>query len=125
MKKLYSALLVIALAAAMVLPVMAAPSPMAESKAAKSNVSVPVSGASVTALQKDVYDEVKSVTSNSTHLSNMGITGSIMIMAVFDLNYQIPEGQSSVTVPIVVSNANAYHNYYSCSFEYLAGILFG
>lgn len=107
MKKLYSALLVIALAAAMVLPIMAAPSPMAESKASKNNVSVPVQGASVTALPKDVYDEVRNVLTNTQHLSNFGVTGSSVILTAFDLNYQIPAGQQSVTLPITVNNANA------------------
>lgn len=107
MKKLYRVLLVVALAAAMVLPVMAAPSPLAESKASRSNVAVPVNGATVTYLAKDVFDEVRSVLTNPTHLNDLGITGTSTIMTAFDLKYTIPSGQTSVTVPIKVTNANA------------------
>lgn len=107
MKTLYKALLVMALAAAMVLPVMAAPSPQAESKASKANASVPMQGAKVVALTKEVFDEVKRVTSDASILAAFGINTNAKLAAAFDLKVEIPAGQTSVTVPIKVSNAKA------------------
>ena len=107
MKKLYRVLLVVALAAVMVLPVMAAPSPTAEAKTAKSNATVPVQGAQVKVLESDVYAAVIEVVTNVTHLNNLGVNPAAKMVAAFDLNVPIPEGQSSVTVPIKVSNAKA------------------
>lgn len=107
MKKLYNALLVIALVAAMVLPVMAAPSPQAEAKASKANVSVPVKDAKVATLPKSVFDEVKRVTSDTSVLTDFGVSPGAKLAAAFDLKVEIPAGQSSITVPIKVGNAKA------------------
>ena len=107
MKKLYSALLVIALVVAMVLPVVAAPSPQAEAKASKANASVPMQGATVAALTKEVFDEVNRVTGDTSILAAFGVNTNAKLAAAFDLKVTIPAGQSSVTVPIKVSNAKA------------------
>mgnify|MGYP003321364370 CR=1 FL=1 len=105
MKKLYSALLVVALTVAMVLPVFAAPSPQAEAKASVSNATVAVTGAEVKALAADVFKEVNNVLSNTTHLASFGINTSAKVAACFDLKVEIPEGQESVSVPVKVNNA--------------------
>lgn len=105
MKKLYSALLVVALTVAMVLPVFAAPSPQAEAKAAKSNATVAVADAKVEALSKGLYDGVVAVVTNPTHLTNLGVNPAAKLAAAFDLKIEIPAGQTSVSVPIKVNNA--------------------
>lgn len=107
MKKLYSALLVVALMAAMVLPVVAAPSPQADAKAAKANVTVAVAGAEVEALLPDVFTEVQNVVANVTNLAGLGVNTTAKLAAAFDLKIVIPAGQTSVSVPIQVANAKA------------------
>ncbi|MBR5595919.1 MAG: hypothetical protein IKW30_00740 [Lachnospiraceae bacterium] len=105
MKKLCSALLVMALTVAMVLPVFAAPSPQAEAKTAKSNATVAVAGADVKVLATDVHKEVINVVTNPTHLTNLGVSTAAKLAAAFDLKIEIPAGQASVSVPIKVNNA--------------------
>ena len=105
MKKLYSALLVVALTVAMVLPVFAAPSPQADAKAAKANATVAVAGADVKVLTAEVLDAVEDVVTNPTHLTNLGVSTNAKLAAAFDLEIEIPEGQTSVSVPIKVNNA--------------------
>ena len=105
MKKLYSVLLVVALTVAMVLPVFAAPSPQAEAKASVSNATVAVTGAEVKALAADVFAEVNNVLSNTEHLAAFGINTSAKVAATMDLKVEIPEGQTSVLVPVKVNNA--------------------
>ena len=107
MKKFKSVLLVVALAAAMVLPVMAAPSPQATAKAAKANVTVAVAGAEVEALATDVFAAAQEVVTNPTHLANLGVSTAAKMAAAFDLEIVIPAGQTSVSVPIKVANAKA------------------
>ena len=107
MKKLYSALLVLALTVAMVLPVFAAPSPQAEAKASVANATVAVTGAEVKALAQDVFKEVNKVlTTNTELLTHLNIASDAKVAACFDLKVEIPEGQASVTVPVKVNNAN-------------------
>ena len=107
MKKLYSALLVLALTVAMVLPVFAAPSPQAEAKASVANATVAVTGAEVKALAQDVFKEVNNVlTTNTELLTHLNIASDAKVAACFDLKVEIPEGQTSVTVPVKVNNAN-------------------
>ena len=126
MKKLSSALLVVALSVAMVLPVFAAPSPQATAKPsvavtttttaaptaaevaateAKANATVAVAGAEVKVLYTDVHKEVVNVVSNATHLTNLGVSTAAKLAAAFDLKIEIPAGQTSVSVPIKVNNA--------------------
>ena len=105
MKKLYSALLVVALTVAMVLPVFAAPSPQAEAKAAKANATVAVAGAEVETLSKGLFDGVVAVVTNPEHLTNLGVSTAAKLAAAFDLDIEIPAGQTSVSVPIKVNNA--------------------
>ena len=105
MKKLYSALLVVALSVALVLPVFAAPSPQADAKAAKANATVAVAGADVKVLTAEVLDAVKDVVTNATHLTNLGVSTNAKLAAAFDLKIEIPAGQTSVSVPIKVNNA--------------------
>ncbi len=105
MKKLYSALMVAALALAMVLPVFAAPSPKAETKAAKENATVAVVGAKVEALSVGLYEGVVAVVTNPEHLTNLGVSTAAKLTAAFDLTIEIPEGQTSISVPIKVNNA--------------------
>ena len=118
MRKLSSALLVVALAVAMVLPVFAAPSPVAQpststtvtvaeenAKEAKANATVMVAGAEVKVLLTDVHKEVINVVSNPTHLTNLGVSTVAKLAAAFDLKIEIPAGQTSVSVPIKVNNA--------------------
>lgn len=107
MKRFYSALLVVAMMIAMVLPVMAAPSPNATSRQAKSNASVAVAGADVSALPADVFQAAQDVVSNPTHLSNLGIKGAAKMVAAFDLKMEMPAGQSSAIVPVKVNNVAA------------------
>lgn len=107
MKKLYSALLVVALMAAMVLPVLAAPSPQADAKAAKANATVAVEGAKVEVLTKEVLAAVNDVVTNPTHLTNLGVSTAAKLSAAFDLKITIPAGETSVSVPIKVNNAKA------------------
>lgn len=105
MKKLSSALLVLALTVAMVLPVFAAPSPQADAKAAKNNATVAVAGAEVKVLTAEVLTAVNDVVTNATHLTNLGVSTEAKLAAAFDLKIEIPEGQTSVSVPIKVNNA--------------------
>ena len=108
MKKLYSALLVLALTVAMVLPVFAAPSPQAEAKASVANATVAVTGAEVKALAQDVFKEVNNVlTTNTELLAALNIASDAKVAACFDLKVEIPAGQTSVSVPIKVNNAKA------------------
>ena len=105
MKKLYSALLVVALSAAMVLPVLAAPSPKADTVAPANAVEVAVADADVAVLAADVKAEVASVVSNPTHLTNLGVSLSAKLVSSFDLKFdgEIPAG--GVQIPIKVSSA--------------------
>ena len=107
MKKLYSALLVVALSAAMVLPVLAAPSPKADTVAPASAVKIAVADADVAVLAADVKTEVASVVSNPTHLTNLGVSTASKLVSSFDLKFDgaIPAG--GVQIPIKVSNAKA------------------
>ena len=105
MKKLSSILLVAALTVAMVLPVFAAPSPKADPKAAKESATVMVAGADVEVLAADVHKEVVNVVTNPTHLTNLGVSTAAKLTAAFDLEIVIPAGQTSVSVPVKVSNA--------------------
>lgn len=107
MKKLSSILLVLALTVAMVLPVFAAPSPQADAKAAKNNATVAVTGAEVKVLTAEVLTAVNDVVTNATHLTNLGVSTEAKLAAAFDLKIEIPEGQTSVSVPIKVNNAKA------------------
>ena len=105
MRKLYSALLVVALSVAMVLPVFAAPSPQAEARTAKENATVAVAGAKVEALGDENYAGIVAVVTNPTHLTNLGVNTAAKLAAAFDLKIEIPAGQTSVSVPIKVNNA--------------------
>ena len=105
MKKLGKILLVAALAAAMVLPVFAAPSPEADPQAAKDNAVVKVENAEVEVLEKDVHEEVVKVVTSQTHLKNLGVHPGAKMKAAFDLSVEIPANQTSVTVPIEVKHA--------------------
>ena len=105
MRKLTSDLLVLVLTVAMVLPVLAAPSPQADAKAAKANATVAVAGADVKVLTAEVLDAVEDVVTNATHLTNLGVSTAAKLAAAFDLKIEIPAGQSSVSVPIKVNNA--------------------
>lgn len=105
MKKISSALLVLALTVAMVLPVFAAPSPQADAKAAKNNATVAVTGAEVKVLTVEVLTAVNEVVTNATHLTNLGVSTEAKLAAAFDLKIEIPEGQTSISVPIKVNNA--------------------
>ena len=104
MKKLYSALLVVALSAAMILPVLAAPSPKADTVAPASAVEIAVADADVAVLAADVKTEVASVVSNPTHLTNLGVSTAAKLVSSFDLKYEgtIPAG--GVQIPVKVSN---------------------
>ena len=107
MKKLYSALLVVALSAAMILPVLAAPSPKAETVAPASAVEVAVADADVEVLAAEVKNEVASVVSNPTHLTNLGVSTGAKLVSSFDLKFdgEIPAG--GVQIPVKVKNAKA------------------
>lgn len=107
MRKLTNALLVLALTVAMVLPVMAAPSPQATAKDAKASATVAVAGAEVKALAADVFAAAQEVVANPTHLANLGVSTAAKMAAAFDLKIEIPAGQTSVSVPIKVANAKA------------------
>ena len=106
MRKLTSALLVLALTVAMVLPVLAAPSPQADAKAAKNNATVAVTGAEVKEIPAaDLQEYVKDVAENATTLTDLGVSTAAKLTAAFDLKIVIPAGQTSVSVPIKVNNA--------------------
>lgn len=105
MKKLYSAFLVVALSAVMILPVFAAPSPKAEAVAPATAVTITVADAKVEVLAADVKAEVASVVSNPTHLTNLGVNTASKLVSSFDLKYdgEIPAG--GVQIPVKVTNA--------------------
>ena len=107
MKKLYSALLVIALAASMVLPIMAAPSPKADVVAPAKNVTVAVAGAEAKTLPADRQEAVNAVVGNKELLAAWGIKGNVKVATTFDLTYSgtIPAG--GLQIPIKVANAQA------------------
>ena len=107
MRKLYSALLVVALSATMVLTAFAAPSPKADTVAPASAVAIAVADADVEVLAADVKAEVASVVSNPTHLTNLGVSTAAKLVSSFDLKYEgtIPAG--GVQIPVKVSNAKA------------------
>lgn len=107
MKKLYSALLVVALSAAMVLPIFAAPSPKADTVAPATAVKVNVAGTDVKVLAADVKKAVAEVASNAQVLKDLGVSTDAKLVSSFDLKYSgtIPEG--GVQIPIKVTNAKA------------------
>ena len=89
----------------MVLPVLAAPSPKADTVAPASAVEVAVADANVKVLAADVKAEVTNVVTNATHLTNLGVSTSAKLVSSFDLKYdgEIPAG--GVQIPVKVSNA--------------------
>ena len=92
MRKLSSVLLVLALTVAMVLPVLAAPSPQADAKAAKSNATVAVAGADVKVLPAaDLKEYVEQVAEDTTVLTNLGVSTAAKLAAAFDLKIEIQD----------------------------------
>ena len=89
----------------MILPVLAAPSPKADTLAPASAVVIAVADADVAVLAADVKTEVASVVSNPTHLTNLGVSTAAKLVSSFYLKYdgEIPAG--GVQIPVKVSNA--------------------
>lgn len=107
MKKVYALLLTVALAVTLVVPTIAAPSPSTEASAPASVVEVSVAGTDVAVLPDATKAEVASVTSNATHLTNLGVNTTAKLASSFDVSYsgEIPAG--GVQIPIKVTTAKA------------------
>ncbi|MBR6769637.1 MAG: hypothetical protein IKM28_00045 [Lachnospiraceae bacterium] len=107
MKKLYGILGVCILAIMMIVPVMAAPSPSATARDAGKNVSVAVADARISDLPAGTFAEVQNIVGNPGSLSGMGIDTSARLVAAFDLDMNMPTGETSLIVPITVENIKA------------------
>ena len=105
MKKLFKALLVVALTVAMVLPVFAAPSPQADPQVAKDNATVMVENAEVKVLEEKVHKEIVATVTSKTFMEKLDVKPTAKLKAAFDLKIEIPAGQTSVSVPIQVHEA--------------------
>lgn len=135
MKKFYALLMAGVMMAAMVFPAVAAPSPSGTTLSPEgttlspeatpitsttqvsaeantvvnsySTVSVNVAGATATALSATMANSVIDVTSNATHLTNLGIPTNAKLVAAIDVSYsgEIPAG--GVQIPFKVSGAKA------------------
>ncbi len=107
MKKLYAFLLAGVMAAALALPAMAAPSPVADTIASGSTVSTTASNVSTEALSQTMAEEVVKVTSNREVLNNLNVSASAHLAAVLEVSYSgtIPAG--GVQVPFNVSGLAA------------------
>lgn len=128
MKKFYALLMAGVVMAAMVFPAVAAPSPEGTTLSPEatpitsttqvsaeantvinsySTVSVNVAGATATALSSTMANSVINVTSNETHLANLGIPTNAKLVAAVDVSYsgEIPAG--GVQIPFKVSGAKA------------------
>lgn len=123
MKKFYALLMAGVVMAAMVFPAVAAPSPESATLSPEatpivsaeantvinsySTVSVNVAGTTATALSATMANSVINVTSNETHLANLGIPTNAKLVAAVDVSYsgEIPAG--GVQIPFKVSGAKA------------------
>ena len=107
MRKMRTAIIAVALAAVMVLPVAAKPSPVAETVAPAAAVTVAAQNTTVEVLQADVKKEVSNVAANTQVLSDLGVNTSAKLASSFDLEYkgQVPAG--GVTIPFKVNKAKA------------------
>lgn len=107
MKKLYALLLAGVMAAALALPSVAAPSPVADSIASGSTVSTTASNVSTEAPSQTMAEEVVKVTSNREVLNNLNVSASAHLAAVLEVSYSgtIPAG--GVQVPFNVSGLAA------------------
>ncbi|MBD5540260.1 MAG: hypothetical protein HDR00_03560 [Lachnospiraceae bacterium] len=107
MKKLYALLLAGVMAAALALPTMAAPSPVADSIASGSTVTTTASNVSTAALSQETAEEVVKVTSNREVLNNLNVPTTAHLAAVLEVSYSgtIPAG--GVQVPFNVGGLAA------------------
>lgn len=107
MKKLYKLLLAVVMTAAVTLPVMASPSPEAETIEASANISTTVTttvkDANVAEPSKELADEVAKVTSNTQVLKDLNVSESAHLAAVVEVSYSgtIPAG--GVQIPFDAS----------------------
>ncbi|MCM1214432.1 MAG: hypothetical protein NC331_04995 [Lachnospiraceae bacterium] len=103
MKKLYRMMLAVAMIAAMALPVMASPSPEAETISLSESVTTPVKGVLPEEPSKELSDEVVRVTSNAQVLTDLNVSSSAHLAATIDVSFEgtIPAG--GIQVPFNVS----------------------
>lgn len=75
-----------------------------------SAVSIAVEGTTVSILADDVKTEVSSVVSNETHLTNLGVNTSAVLVSSFDLTYSgvMPDGGLQVPITVSVGNVGDY-----------------
>lgn len=107
MRKMRTAIIAVALAAVMVMPVAAKPSPKADTVAPAAAVTVAAQNTTVETLEADVKAEVSKVVANTQVLTDLGVNTSAKLASSFDLEYkgEIPEG--GVVIPIKVNKAKA------------------
>lgn len=103
MKRLYTLLAAGVLTVAMAMPVIAAPSPEADSIAPVTIVTTTVSNVSMEEPSQVMLDEVKRVTSNAQVLNDLNVPQSARLAAVVMVDYSgtIPAG--GVQIPFNVS----------------------
>lgn len=104
MKKFYALLLAGVMTVACAMPTMAAPSPVAQVVESAATVTVPVSGASVKALDRDLAQEVVKLSDNAQFLSDLNIPTSVKLAAAFDLSYDGTITAGGVQIPLNLSS---------------------
>lgn len=104
MKKLYKLLLAVVMTMAVALPVMASPSPEAQSIEPSTRVTTSVKDVDVAEPSKELADEVVRVTSNEQVLKDLNVSASAHLAAVVEVSYSgsIPAG--GVQIPFDVSS---------------------
>ncbi len=107
MKKFYALLLAGVMTIAFAMPTLAAPSPVAQAVESASTVSVPVSGATVSAPAQSLATEAVELAKNTNFLTSLNVPTTTQLAAVLDLTYSgvIPEG--GIQIPLVINSAKA------------------
>ena len=103
MKKLYKLLLAAVLTIAVALPVMASPSPEADTIEPSTTVSTTVKDVAVETPSQALSDEVAKVTSDAQVLKDLNVSTSARLAAVAEVNFSgtIPAG--GVQIPVDAS----------------------
>ena len=106
MKKVYAIILSAALAMTMCLPVLAAPSPSAEVKAAAEAIVVDASvDVDVVVPTTELANEVVRVTSNPEVLAALGIPTGADLLSTIEVKGTVPAG-GTLSIPFKVTNAS-------------------
>ena len=106
MKKVYAIILSAALAMTMCLPVLAAPSPSAEVKAAAEAIVVdPALGVELEVPTTAMHTEVVRVTSDPAVLAALGVPTGASLLSTVEVEGTVPAG-GTLSIPFKVTNAS-------------------